>query len=100
MINNSLLNTTDSTTLLHNITNRMQNLNITRTKSQLIVTIYKPRFITPINWSHIFQLTEELQTYPVFNDAFGQSRLIIGTKNDDSIGSIIINSTSNRLIDN
>jgi hypothetical protein len=94
MIHNSILLASNRLTLLHNITAKIQNPNINVTKSQLIVTINKPHFTKPIKWNDIFKITDELQTYPVFIDAFNNNRLIIGTKNDNSIGSIIINSTS------
>ena len=94
LINSSILLASDRLILLNNIKTKMQNPNKKITTSQLIITINKPHFIKPISWSNTFKLTEELQTYPVFIDAFKNSRLIIGTKNDNSIGSIIINSTS------
>ena len=94
MINNSILLASDRLALLHNIITKTQNPNRDLTTPQLIITINKPHFIKPIKWNDIFKITDELQSYPIFIDAFKNSRLIIGTKNDNSIGSIIINSTS------
>ena len=100
MIDNSILLASDRLTLLHNITARIQNPNTNKNTSQLIVTINKPHFITPIKWSDVFKITDELQSYPIFIDAFKNNRLIIGTKNDNSIGEIIINSTSKPINNN
>ena len=94
MIHNSILLASDRLTLLNNITAKLQNPNIKVTTSQLILTINKPHFTIPIKWNDVFKITDELQSYPVFTDAFKNNRLIIGNKNDNSIGSIIINSTS------
>ena len=69
--------------------NRIKNNEI---KSKIILTIHKPNLIRRVNWSKVFQLSNDLLNNNTFNSVFHDCTLTLGTKNDPSIGAIIINS--------
>ena len=94
LFNNALSALPTRSTLLNNIIVRRNLVKKAYDKSLLILEINKPLFSHVIAWNNIFKLTDALQNHPAFIDSFHDYKLVIGTKNDRSIGSYIIKSKS------
>ena len=94
LFNNAISTSPDRETLLNKIITRRHTIKKTYNKSLIILSIKKPLFKQPISWNNIFKLTNDLKNHPTFIDSFNDYKLIIGTKNDKSIGSLIISSKS------
>lgn len=94
LFNNATSGLPTRETLINNIIIRRNQEKKIYDKSKIIFTINKPSFSPEITWNKIFKFTDELKSHPTFIDSFADCKLIIGTKNDKSIGSLIIRSKS------
>ena len=95
LLTNSLTQIPTRQELLDKIVLKSQKRKSTDIDSILLVTLPQLKLIRRTNWSEIFDIPDTLKSHPNFINAFKTSKIIIGTKNNESIGAQIISSKFN-----
>ena len=63
-----------------------------RKRQPILVRCATPRFHPPVPWQRLFKLPSSITTDPVYRRAYDSDDIIIGSRNDRSIGSYLVKS--------